>query len=541
MAQIAPPDRVLETSTTTGVGAYTLAGAVAGYRAASAVAANLDTIYYYAEDVDTNGVPLGGWETGLGTWGTGSILTRTTIHASSNANAAVSWAAGTRRIALALTAAALALKQDALVSGTNIKTINGSTLLGSGDLVVSGSPTLTISNKTAAYTVVAGDNGTIINCTSGTFTVSLTAAATLGSGFNCWIINSGTGAITINPNGVETIDGHDTPTALRTGEGYRIVCTGTAFKTIGSRESHFYSENLGSEDGTVNWPNASGAYSLALHAQATASGTFSFAAGPGATASASSSTAIGINSAGTGSQAVTGAGAMALGGSYASGTDSFAAAIANNTSTYGAIGNNSVAIGLQARAGNTYATAIGGYGNAASSTYTTCLGGAFNTSSQAYAISMGIYAVADKIGKFAFATGQLANPGDAQTGTMVLRVGTSDAIATILTSNNSAASTTNQVILPNNSAYTFTGEVISKKSGTADVASWKVEGVIVRGANAAATTLVASAINVISNVPGWTLALTADTTNGGLAVTFTGAAATNIRTVATIRTSEVTY
>lgn len=99
-------DRVLETSTTTGTGAYTLAGAVLGYRAASAVCANGDTFYYYAEDVDVSGVPSGGWETGIGTWGTGSILTRTTVHASSNANSAVNWAAGTRRIALGLTAAA---------------------------------------------------------------------------------------------------------------------------------------------------------------------------------------------------------------------------------------------------------------------------------------------------------------------------------------------------------------------------------------------------------------------------------------------------
>lgn len=98
-------DRVLETSTTTGSGAYTLAGAVNGdYQAASAVCANGDTFYYYSEGVDTNGNPDGsGWETGLGTWGTGNTLTRTTVRGSSNAGVAVVWAAGTRRIALALT------------------------------------------------------------------------------------------------------------------------------------------------------------------------------------------------------------------------------------------------------------------------------------------------------------------------------------------------------------------------------------------------------------------------------------------------------
>lgn len=97
-------DRVLETSTTTGTGALTLAGAVTGYRAASAVCANGETFNYYAEDVDASGIPNGGWEIGIGTWGTGNILTRTKILASSNSNAAVSWAAGTRRVALAFVA-----------------------------------------------------------------------------------------------------------------------------------------------------------------------------------------------------------------------------------------------------------------------------------------------------------------------------------------------------------------------------------------------------------------------------------------------------
>ena len=95
-------DRVLETSTTTGTGSYTLDGAVLGYRAASAVCANGDTITYYAEATNVNGVANGDWEIGIGTWGTGSILDRTTIVASSNSNAAVSWAAGSKRIGLGI-------------------------------------------------------------------------------------------------------------------------------------------------------------------------------------------------------------------------------------------------------------------------------------------------------------------------------------------------------------------------------------------------------------------------------------------------------
>jgi hypothetical protein len=55
------------------------------------------------------------------------------------------------------------------------------------------------------------------------------------------------------------------------------------------------------------------------------------------------------------------------------------------------------------------------------------------------------------------------------------------------------------------------------------------------------TVLVNSATTVLDNTPAWGMALSADTTNGGLKIEVTGAAATNIRWVATIHTSEVTY
>lgn len=94
------PDRVLETSTTTGTGTYTLAGAVTGFQSFAAVG-NGNTCQYVAYEVDGNGNPSGGWEVGLGTYtASGTTLARTTIYASSNAGAAVNWAAGTRRIAV---------------------------------------------------------------------------------------------------------------------------------------------------------------------------------------------------------------------------------------------------------------------------------------------------------------------------------------------------------------------------------------------------------------------------------------------------------
>lgn len=87
-------DRVLETSTTAGTGAYTMGGAVAGFAAFSSALANGDTVTYFAADAT-------GFEVGIGTYNSGAnTLARTTIKRSSNANAAVNWAAGTRTIGI---------------------------------------------------------------------------------------------------------------------------------------------------------------------------------------------------------------------------------------------------------------------------------------------------------------------------------------------------------------------------------------------------------------------------------------------------------
>lgn len=100
-------DRVLTTSTTTSTGPYTLGAAVTGFQS-WAVVGNGNSAYYYAEEVDANGVPSGGWEVGLGTYtSSGTTLSRDTILASSNSGSAVNWSSGTRRIGLTQPAAGL--------------------------------------------------------------------------------------------------------------------------------------------------------------------------------------------------------------------------------------------------------------------------------------------------------------------------------------------------------------------------------------------------------------------------------------------------
>ena len=96
-------DRVQETFSTTGTGAITLAGAITGYQAFSAILSTGATCYYAA----TDGV---NWEVGIGTYtSSGNTLARTTILSSSNGNAAVNWPAGVKNIWLDLPASLLAL------------------------------------------------------------------------------------------------------------------------------------------------------------------------------------------------------------------------------------------------------------------------------------------------------------------------------------------------------------------------------------------------------------------------------------------------
>lgn len=109
-------DRVKETSTSTGTGAFTLSGAVTSFRQFSAVCATNDTVGYLIEAVDAVGAPTGDWEVGVGTYSSANTLTRTTVVASSNAGAAVDFAAGTKRVSLTFLAQEAAYIREKLTA-----------------------------------------------------------------------------------------------------------------------------------------------------------------------------------------------------------------------------------------------------------------------------------------------------------------------------------------------------------------------------------------------------------------------------------------
>jgi hypothetical protein len=206
--------------------------------------------------------------------------------------------------------------------------------------------------------------------------------------------------------------------------------------------------------------------------------------------------------------------------------------------------------GISSTTSNTACVVIGGQTNTASSGNCAVIAGLSNTADGASSVVAGgsqgaARSIAGNFVTPASNTPIVNSSGRQQLATLLLGRQTTDATATVLTSNTSAASTTNQVILPNNSAYTFQGTCIANVTGGGATSGWKFEGVIKRGANAASTVLVAAVTpTVIAQDAGastWVLAITADTTNGGIAVTVTGQAATTIRWVAKIETTEVTF
>ena len=122
-------DRVQETSTTTGTGTITLAGAVSGFQSFAAIG-NGNTTYYTI--ADTTGTY---WEVGIGTYtSSGTTLSRDTVLSSSNSGSLVNFPAGTKNVFVTLPAEA------ALTNSPNLDGGIPSTNYGGAQAIDGGSP-----------------------------------------------------------------------------------------------------------------------------------------------------------------------------------------------------------------------------------------------------------------------------------------------------------------------------------------------------------------------------------------------------------------
>jgi len=162
--------------------------------------------------------------------------------------------------------------------------------------------------------------------------------------------------------------------------------------------------------------------------------------------------------------------------------------------------------------------------------------GSSATGVNAYALGAGTAASVDNV--FAYANGNFATAGDSQNIIVMLRRITSDAAGNELFIDG----TSQRMVLPNNSAWTFTIRVVGRRTDTTGTwAMYTFAGGITRDGTAATTVLRASSRSIIDESTGaLNCTIAADTTNGSLNITVTGIAGQTIRWVATAEITQVT-
>lgn len=109
----------------------------------------------------------------------------------------------------------------------------GSGTFSNWSISVAGGPSITSSTivrrtVTTNDTVELTDNGGLIDCTSGSFTLTLPAAATAGNGFNVRVLNSGAGTVVVDGDGSETINGSANK-SLAQYQCVHLFCNGTGW------------------------------------------------------------------------------------------------------------------------------------------------------------------------------------------------------------------------------------------------------------------------------------------------------------------------
>tara|TARA_E500000331_G_scaffold351257_1_gene397557 strand:+ start:1710 stop:4991 length:3282 start_codon:yes stop_codon:yes gene_type:complete len=438
-------------------------------------------------------------------------------------------------------------------SANQVLTTNGSGAVSFASVSggASASADLYIANPSSATSPTAsGTNAVAIGSDS-----QATAQDSLGLGTSTRVLGQGSVAIGIGDASYGVLSGADYSIAI--GKQARVRANVDYSIAIG------YSTDVNNTTSTAIGYNASafGVGSLGVGLDAYAGNDYALALGKGSYAGNGYSSAIGANSSTQGSTTAAN-GAMALGGSYASGTDSLAAAIATNSSSYGAKNQYSIAMGRNSKASGNYATGIG-YNVTASGSVSIAMGdraqatgsgsiclaaggtGWGASATGASSVTIGDGAIARGRGKFSFASGNTAvGSSMMQSGQLTISLVTTNNTPAGLNSwNYGAAGADNQLLLPNNSAFAFHGTIVARQKaseGTA-CAAWRIEGLIRKEGSAGTTVLVNSATTVLDNTPSWGMALSADTSNGALKVQATGASSTNIRWTGTLYTSEVTY
>lgn len=102
-------------------------------------------------------------------------------------------------------------KQAALVSNTNIKTVNNVSVLGSTDINTDATSFTASTSQASGRNLVSTDNGKTIYCTNSS-PITMTIPTGLTQGFHCKVLQSSTGQVIVSGAGGTTVIGNGTTT-----------------------------------------------------------------------------------------------------------------------------------------------------------------------------------------------------------------------------------------------------------------------------------------------------------------------------------------
>lgn len=579
-------DRVKETTTTAGTGSVTLLGAVQGYQGFSSIGEGNTTYYCIAGVAE--------WEVGIGTY-SGGVLSRDTVLASSANNTKVAFSAGTKDV-FCTYAADKAISSDnfAFTSASSTSspnaTINVASLVSAvsstnGDAAFSPKGTGALLGQVPTGTSAGGNKrGTgAVDWQLKRSSADMVASgsySTIGGGENNKATNNDStiaGGIFNQSTGIQS----------SVGGGNANIASATQTTVAGGAENTASATNAAIGGGRLNVASAQYA-TIAGGREITASGNYSFvgsgqlnsvtathgAIGGGRsnavsdvygfvgggytnTASADYATVAGgyTNSAtadyavvsGGGSNQATGATSVAAGGLGNIASGLFASSGGGNSNTasgQGAVvpgGSNNISSGQ-------YSGVLSGSTNTASGDNSVIAGGDNNLADGRFSgVIGGQYGTTRGIVGYlvtpASETPIEAKAGVQQAGCLVMGVQTTGATPTKLKSDTNSAGAANQLILQNNSAAILSIDLVGWDQ-TDYITLNVINGLIVRGANAAATVLKSPGYQNYEKSTGastWAVSLSADTTNGGLSITVTGQTSKTIRWVARVFSTEVGF
>ena len=203
--------------------------------------------------------------------------------------------------------------------------------------------------------------------------------------------------------------------------------------------------------------------------------------------------------------------------------------------------NSFIGAGLNNTVTGAYSAIVGGNQNTASGAAAFIASGELNTASGDFSCALGSFAVANRRGMLAHASGRFGSNGDAQREEYVLRRSTVNDTPTELTADGSNGGATNRMSIATDSAYAFSALIVGRATAADNnSAGYKIEGVIDNNAGTTAFVGTPTVTVLGEDTAAWDCTAVADNTNDALVIQVTGAAATTIIWVASVRLVKVT-